>query len=531
MNMKRVTIAFVVVTVALLASAVLPTKFRWDNKDGKCYVTPVKTVTDVRQIWAAVTADMLESLYLIQSDIDYNKLSPEDREKMAVSVESILAECNHVPGMAPDTNSNQGEGKDVTKTYEYLLRKGYQSKARVTDILLWQGITNAQEENSEEWLDRLSSAKAGLQRKPIFSYCYMSDNYTDSKYYFMCPHSYVTPDRCRENYRPVLVIGYDDTIPAARFKHKNFDEIPAGDGAWIVKGVHGDGIDGTFYVSYYDKNLFKYEYESFFIYPEFIAEQTQMLTLDLTNEFGQFYCHNEGSPAGIDMQDLYPRSTCANMFLASSDDMLSALGAFRMSFSTVEVSVYTNCVAGNPVSGTLATKVKVRCDHWGYNIRRMTEQVPIKKGQWFSLVTDDTDMLVWTKSTNPQQGRSFVCPPRSEWRDTVSPNTDGVLEGNYTPKWWTRGGLNRSTCDTPFLTAYTANEQKDIELKASDGEVEEGIYITWTQHENGIYDLYRAGSNGVESLIASGLTQAMYFDKSKEYNGEVKLDEKYYYRR
>ena len=49
MNMKRtmmtVVIATTIVLSTMFASVALPAKFRWDNVDGKCYVTPVKTQT------------------------------------------------------------------------------------------------------------------------------------------------------------------------------------------------------------------------------------------------------------------------------------------------------------------------------------------------------------------------------------------------------------------------------------------------------------------------------------------------------
>ena len=48
MKQRRMVMAAVVGLFVLFwwtASAALQTKFRWDDKDGKCYTTPVKTQT------------------------------------------------------------------------------------------------------------------------------------------------------------------------------------------------------------------------------------------------------------------------------------------------------------------------------------------------------------------------------------------------------------------------------------------------------------------------------------------------------
>ncbi len=483
----------------------LPSRFDWRDVDGKCHVTPVRTIANKTTAWATVVADALEATYLATTRTDYHILNEEmtglDEEKMKeflVSEDEILAQCNDVPGLACSSyggeSVTQEKGFDITKVYNYLMTTGYKG-IKVVTMALDEGVLDIHDNTEKDWADSLESCKRSLMTAPVISHYYLPDTKdlegrwiwkeycADSKHYYM-DHYHSTSDIHWEYYRPALVIGWDDSISASSFE-TSFGTKPPGDGAWIVKGFYGDiGLEGTFYVSYYDHNVMRYARVSSLIsYPQYFPEQIHQLTFDLANNTGDMYCNCDFTPCGIDTGHSY-KNKCATMFEAKEDGFISALGAFVSGHGSTTVEIYTNCVAGVPDSGGYANKTYIY-NYWNVNryaIRTIGELVPVKKGEFFSLVTDDLAGLIWSLSASPVQGRSFYYDG-SKWKDTVSPNSEGHLEANYRPTAWRKTiGGGTCLCDTPCLTAYTASDLQarpiDCDYSAESGG---DLNIAWSQ--------------------------------------------------
>ena len=86
----------------------------------------------------------------------------------------------------------------------------------------------------------------------------VSMGYYSSKYYNPETCAYHEPYGAAEGQdHAVVLVGWDDSYPA-----KNFLEPPPGNGAWLVKNSHGTsfGLDGYFWVSYYDKYILSKAY-------------------------------------------------------------------------------------------------------------------------------------------------------------------------------------------------------------------------------------------------------------------------------
>ncbi len=83
---------------------------------------------------------------------------------------------------------------------------------------------------------------------------------SDGSYYYYYNGNYngdVDPDTNEvwHSNHAITVVGWDDNIPASRFK--NACGTPKGDGAWLIKNSWGDGLrdHGYFWLSYYDASI------------------------------------------------------------------------------------------------------------------------------------------------------------------------------------------------------------------------------------------------------------------------------------
>ncbi len=205
----------------------------------------------------------------------------------------------------------------------------------------------------------------------------------------------------------VAIVGWDDDYPITNFAE---GRQPRSNGAWIVRNSWGEGFGdgGYFYVSYEEGTLCDgVAYDS-----EPARSGENVYQYDPLGCVIWYYPGYDYSS-----RTLY----FANLFTAQSDDSISSV-AFYVPDDGMryEISVYTDCGADSPVSGTPASDTtSVDSLVPGYNTVTLTKPVEVAAGTRFSVVVkavaaeDGYDLLApvenigWTTgnaSANPGEG-------------------------------------------------------------------------------------------------------------------------------
>ena len=179
----------------------------------------------------------------------------------------------------------------------------------------------------------------------------------------------------------VAIVGWDDTISPETFSSDPAKQPPAA-GAWIIKNSWSAdwGLDGCFYLSYYDMS---------------ICEPTSFL-VDLPDADGSFsydsnyqYDYLSAASVGkIEPGAFGEAVAAANVFAAEGDETLEAVSATTANpDSTVQVEVYLlDSDAADPTDGTLAASQTETVEYGGYHTIALDEPVALSAGQRFSVV-------------------------------------------------------------------------------------------------------------------------------------------------
>ena len=201
--------------------------------------------------------------------------------------------------------------------------------------------------------------------------CYISFYWADS-YYNAAHYAYYYPSATGTNHA-VTLIGWDDN-----FDKNNFNPVPAGNGAFLIKNSWGTswGQNGYFWISYYDAT---------FLYHTSAA----VFTGESTENYSGIYQYD---PLGWVNTWGWNSATptvayCANIFTAASSNPLKAVATYATSSScSYTISVYTSVTAGNPISGNLMATKSGTLISPGYYTIPLDSTVPLTSGQLFSVV-------------------------------------------------------------------------------------------------------------------------------------------------
>ena len=184
--------------------------------------------------------------------------------------------------------------------------------------------------------------------------------YTDSVY--------ASPDH------GVTIVGWDDNYPASSFPE---DHQPPADGAWIVRNSWGNGygIDGYFYLSYYDQSISYAETFDFVTNSEEVS-QVSIAAYDLM-EADSVTVYEDESPLFL-----------ANVFTVDHDSVLSYVSLMTAGHNTnVTAAVYLlSDDASSPTDGVLLDTVSDTFEYSGYHRLKLNQNYVLPVGARFSVV-------------------------------------------------------------------------------------------------------------------------------------------------
>lgn len=177
----------------------------------------------------------------------------------------------------------------------------------------------------------------------------------------------------------VTIIGWNDA-----YSKSNFNHVPAGNGAWLVKNSWGTGWgqSGYFWVSYYDKYFASKngDYES------------AVFRSDPTTNYGQIYSYDNLGQVNSAWVSAQKTGSMANEFTTTKAGTLKAVGFYTNDKNVAyTVKIYKNPTNTNPTTGTLVSTKTGTLANRGYNTVVLGTQPSLTKGQRFSVVVTVTN--------------------------------------------------------------------------------------------------------------------------------------------
>ncbi|MCP4213228.1 MAG: hypothetical protein GY765_01170 [bacterium] len=238
-----------------------------------------------------------------------------------------------------------------------------------------------------------------------------------SVYYNSATSAYYVDGDITPNH-DVTIVGWDDDYSAS-----NFRLTPPGNGAFIVKNSWGTnfGMDGYFYVSYYDQTL------------------TDPVCFSHTGEYTNYGNNYQYDTYGWLTSYGYGTTVAygANVFTANSNQPIQAVGLYiNDSNVQLDISVYKG-VSGGPVNGTLASSKSTTIAYPGFYTIPLDAHVPVANGEAFSVVVRyENDSYTYpipcevpypgfASNVTANAGESFISTNGTSWED-VSGSSDQI---------------------------------------------------------------------------------------------------------
>ncbi len=218
-----------------------------------------------------------------------------------------------------------------------------------------------------------------------------------------------------EGAHAVAIVGWDDN-----YSRHNFNTVPPGDGAFIVRNSWGGdwGENGYFYGSYYDAFLGKRK----------IGAVVKKIESD-TN-YTRIY---EYDPSGCTTTIGYdsPTAWFANVFTAKSKGKLKAVSFYVVgSINKYKIWIYNGVSQNQPKSGKIVSAKRGKLKSPGYFTILLKKQVELRKGDRFSIVVrmnsknssypvpSEYHFKDYTKKLKAKNGQSFISWDGKSWLDT-----------------------------------------------------------------------------------------------------------------
>jgi len=242
---------FINSTVFTSNSSILPPTFDLRNVNGNNYVTPIKDQGRAGNCWAFASIAALESYLLKSEGISYNFSNTIDLSEN--NLKNVMSSRGEM-GMETPTN----EGGNSNMAIAYFTRWSgpilesqdeYLSDIVIEDYKAFkhvQGIKYISPRNDSK--DNNEIKQAIMNYGGVVTSLLWNEKFCNECNYY-CYNANLADEK---DGHEICIIGWDDNYPA-----KNFNNLPKGDGAFIVKNSWGEdaGKNGYFYVSYYDTTL------------------------------------------------------------------------------------------------------------------------------------------------------------------------------------------------------------------------------------------------------------------------------------
>ena len=159
----------------------------------------------------------------------------------------------------------------------------------------------------------------------------------------------------------ITIIGWDDNY--SRYNFNNNGNIPDGDGAFIIKNSWGitNGINGTNYVSYYDKSI--------------AIRGSIVFSTENKNNYTSIYQYESCSISTINnIKSIY----LANNFKANNNEQIQAIGTFFNNPSNYTISIYKNGIEQYTQDGQITQT--------SYKTIPLKEYIPVNKNDNFTAI-------------------------------------------------------------------------------------------------------------------------------------------------
>ena len=219
----------------------------------------------------------------------------------------------------------------------------------------------------------------------------------------------------------VVLVGWDDNYSKNNFRSKNDGRSPPGDGAFIIKNSWGTGIgdEGYQYISYYDVSLGGLSYNKDYVYMDY----NYVFPLKEYENYSNIYQYDT---IATDFIFLTPEAWVRNIYTATEDESIAAVGTFFYEGNDYEVYVYVNDKLYYSQNGSITQP--------GYRTIKLDKYVPIKKGDTFRVdlkikahIGDYTILTI--QNTNnyksfSKENQSFISWDGVNWQDMYTYNEE-----------------------------------------------------------------------------------------------------------
>ncbi len=217
--------------------------------------------------------------------------------------------------------------------------------------------------------------------------------YSSSRYYNNNSRFYYYSQEATNSNHVVLLVGWDDNIPADSFAAGTDGKKPAADGAWIIRDSRGENRhdNGYFYMSYENGLTAVVAYDA-----------------DLAGEYDNNYGYT-GAVWNSYCPNAYPT---ANVFTAKKNETLKAIGVTVVKPADIDVYIFKNS-REYPDDGKLVLHQKHSMTGI-YEEIELDKEIELKNNEKFSVVISGAQ--VWFEDTSYwgsytyHAGESYVLP-------------------------------------------------------------------------------------------------------------------------